>query len=490
MAADILDGILQLQSTFGRFDRRIRRLENALQKAAPNLDLDAEPMQEDDDADRPTSAGSVDGYSSSPGDVTTSPEFVADPEAPPIGANEARKIARQLVDDDEMEGEPGPPVHPGAPTIPLNHTTLAAFLLRWTSVRNLVRHHLERENVKYIEEFPIRQEEQRGLLRLYGRGEGQDNARMDREATLDQGVTESCDGYSDSGAPSPADCWGGIGGLTPPSTVPGKAASVASNLDLTEINVWKYVKSYEENIQNMHPLIIPQELRAMVSLFLVNIQPGPKPGSAVAKFAGPTSAAQQVEAGSKRKRQSPGPDGTDPTAPSTPKPGKPAFQRSVQNALVLLVLALGKICLWRDKKLPEPVPVSDQLQHGSPLVRVGHPASPLQGSPPSITSHSQSSGLPSPRENLSASRRASSQGTLPTVGKSSTSPKRNIDVIPGLDYFATATDILGGQIAGATFRHIHANILAGLYHGQLGRVIESYAYIRQASYALQVKMRP
>ena len=51
-------------------------------------------------------------------------------------------------------------------------------------------------------------------------------------------------------------------------------------------------------------------------------------------------------------------------------------------------------------------------------------------------------------------------------------------------------DILGGQLSGATLTHVYTNLLAGLYHGQLGRVVESYAYIRQASYALQVQLRP
>jgi len=74
--------------------------------------------------------------------------------------------------------------------------------------------------------------------------------------------------------------------------------------------------------------------------------------------------------------------------------------------------------------------------------------------------------------------------------KSGYSHKRNLDVIPGLDYFAYATDILGGHMGGTTLRHIQAWILAGLYHGQLGRVMESYAYIKEAGLALQIKMRP
>lgn len=62
--------------------------------------------------------------------------------------------------------------------------------------------------------------------------------------------------------------------------------------------------------------------------------------------------------------------------------------------------------------------------------------------------------------------------------------------MPGLDYFAYATDILGAQLAGISLKHVWAFVLAGLYHGQMARVIESHAYIRQAGLALHTKMRP
>jgi hypothetical protein len=42
-------------------------------------------------------------------------------------------------------------------------------------------------------------------------------------------------------------------------------------LDFTETTVWTYVRIYEANIQNMHPLIIPKGLYAMVRLFLENV---------------------------------------------------------------------------------------------------------------------------------------------------------------------------------------------------------------------------
>lgn len=487
--ADILEQLMIMRNDFQDWiatnDRRVGRLEEAVKRIAPAADLQQfEPIQEEEIRPASAESGSApvaeEAYTSSP---------TGGAQAPPIDAEAARQITREM--EVEKEVEPGPFVQPGVPTIPPNHTTLAAFLLKWRPIEALVRRYLDAEKIKYVDEFPIRQEERRGLLRVWGRGEGMDSSR-DRDAPHDLGMMEVHDDYSDAGAPSPADCWGGISGS--PGPMDGKSGNGLLHIpDFSESTVWKYVKSFNDNIQNMHPLIIPNELNAMVKLFLDGLHPSSRSkggGSNIAKFA----VGSQGETSLKRKRTSPGPEGgsSEPSLP--PKVGRPMFQRSINNALVLLVLALGKICLHKDKRLPDVVPVSEPVQHGSPFLRNGNPApaSPSQGSPPSCASHSHAAGLPSPKdsgERAGTSRRSSFQGSGVSA-KPVASLKRNLDVIPGLDYFAHATDILGGQLAGTSLRHIHAYILAGLYHGQLGRVVESYAYIKEAGWALQIKMRP
>jgi hypothetical protein len=465
------------------------RLERAMVRNGAPVDLLVEPVLNEDD--RPESAESVPPKAEE--HESASPAEAAGTGAP-IDSVEARKIIRNM--EEEKDVEPGPNVQPGATSIPHNHTTLAAFLLKWRPISVLVSDILETENVKYVDEFPIRQEEQRGLLRIWGRGEGLESSslRVDkaaREAICDAGTMEIVqDDVSDAGAPSPADCWGGI--TCSPGPVDGKAITGVQTLDFTEAIVWKYVRSFQDNIQNMHPLIIPRELDAIVRLFLDTVQQSmsrQSRGAGIAKFVVTSSA--RTEAGSKRKR-SLAPEGAGLPATS-PKSAKPIFQRSINNALVLLVLALGKICLHKER-IPDVVPVS-KAQHSSPLARNGYPepASPTQASSSSLASHSHSAGFPSPKESVErpgASRRSSFQGVGLSPRKGATSLKRNLDVIPGLDYFAYATDILGGQLAGTSLQHIYAYILAGLYHGQLGRVLESHAYIKQAGYALQVKMRP
>jgi hypothetical protein len=480
-------------------------------KLASHIGLSVEALLEDNAGHDAVSRAADGALSYSPENVTNSTEMEVDGQQQGgleveteadahIAASQARDTLRELAKNEEMEDEPpGPPVAPGQPAIPLNHTTLASMLLKWKPIKQLVQHHLAREGIKYEDEFPIQQEERRGLLRLFGRGEGQGTGFVERESSVDQGSWEGYDDYSDAGAPSPADCWGSIGGLTPPvANIDSKGVVNLPTLDFTESTVWAYVRSYEANIQNMHPLIIPKELHAMVRLFLENVHRTTAKRSnkqaEVARFTDPREVrdhnlAQYPDVGIKRKR-SPGVDASDTppgVSPVSSKPVKPVFERSIQNALVLLVLALGKICLCKDK-IPEVVPVTDPSQ-ASPVIRNGHPLSPIQGSPPSYAPIPLSSALPSPKD-LVGSRRGSFQSGTNVLPKIVPFAKRNLDVIPGLDYFATATDILGGQLAGSTLRHVYANILAGLYHGQLGRVMESYAYIRQAGYALQTKMRP
>ncbi|KAB5555007.1 hypothetical protein GE09DRAFT_147122 [Coniochaeta sp. 2T2.1] len=517
LSSDVLDAIMEFKAIFEEGMGEIKRTQRQVSALNAKLGITTEETLDHNGGQRPISGPPDEAFSYSPENVTNSTEMEVDgrPGATTVETGvdthqivesmEARTTLRELAQKEEMDDEPpGPPVAPGRPAIPLNHTTLASKLLGWGAIKNLVQHHLTREGIKFENEFPIQQEERRGLLRLYGRGEGQGTGVTEREGSVD-GSWEGHDDYSETGAPSPADCWGTIGGLTSPIAGDSTGAVNVPTLDFTEHLVWKYYQSYLDNIQNMHPLIIPSELKAMVRLFLDNVQRS-TPKRARVKTEGSHknadfvkyedarevrgySTSQYGDVGAKRKR-SPGVDASDTppgVSPVSTKPAKPVFERSIQNALVLLVLALGKICLCKEK-IPEVVPVSDPTQN-SPIIRNGHPLSPMQGSPPSHAPMPLSSALPSPKD-ITGSRRGSFQGGTAALPKVVTFTKRNLDVIPGLDYFALATDILGNQLGGSTMKHVYANILAGLYHGQLGRVIESYAYIRQASYALQTRMRP
>ncbi|KAI8725167.1 Zn(2)-C6 fungal-type domain-containing protein [Fusarium sp. LHS14.1] len=488
--ADILEGLTAVQSSLstimsqiGRFDQRLVKMESLLPKHAPTLQLKTEPATDDDFKRAPASPYVSNGASSE--------NYY--PNEPQRDHPSAEPIPLRMMPEDEMEVEPGPPVPPGEPAIPINHTTLAGLLLEWPSIRELTKHHLEQEGIRYISEYPISQEQNRGVLIVYGRGEDSHPSRHIREPA-DHGNLDMADDSSDMASPSPAADWGQLGGLSPPDQVEYKGGVLAfdGNPDFSEAKVWSYVESFKDNILNMHPIIQPKLLDYWVRHFLDTL-PAAHPRSAKPQTSKPAFAvgggSQTPEtAGSKRKR-SPGPDGSEPPTPAPPRAGRP--DRSIHSALVLTVLALGKICLYRDN-VPDVVHSTEPLPHGSPAIRNGAvPPSPNQGSPPGFSAHSHSSGLPSPKEqdrNIH-SRRSSIHG----VGgfRSGFSLKKNYEVIPGLEYFAYATDILGNHTgAYNNMKNVYANIFAGLYHGQLGRPMESFAFIHKASHKLQVIMRP
>ncbi|KAK5006287.1 hypothetical protein LTR39_005701 [Cryomyces antarcticus] len=66
---------------------------------------------------------------------------------------------------------------------------------------------------------------------------------------------------------------------------------------------------------------------------------------------------------------------------------------------------------------------------------------------------------------------------------------RNVDVIPGLAYYTNATEILGTQFGGNDLCHAQAFLLAGLYAGQLARVMESWTWINAACRACRILVR-
>lgn len=479
-----------------------------------------------------------------------------------------QQTLRQMANEEDMEVEPGPPVPPGEPAMPVGHTTLAGLLLTWPSIREMVQHLLDQERIKYPEDFPISQEVRRGLLRIYGRGEGRDlgETRHPDWAGEEAGaVADYMDDGSDITAQSPGDVWGTLGALTPPSSGDYKSSSGMAdfNPDYSENTVLRYVAAFKQHMLNMHPIMLPNELDVMVKAFLRNLQSRKSTRSAttvaaVAGFVGfdeqplPATAIGPVPggdmaAGQKRKR-SPGLEAGDAglnlaqqqqlqqlqqLQQQQAKMAKPS--RTIHTALVLLVLALGKICLHRER-LPDVVADEPQQQAmPSPRVKNGHPASPggfHAGSPPTAsqppqppagssssaggggasaaaggpsstsaplppplnTSSTTAGGatpvpLPSPIAREASSRRSSLQGGGATAMRG-VSMRKNYETIPGLEYFALATDIIGNQVGGSSLTHVLSQILAGLYHGQLGRVMESWSYIALASRTIQVVLRP
>jgi hypothetical protein len=426
----------------------------------------------------------------------------------PTTPSQYKAIERTEEDQNDVEEEEaGDPVPPGKTSIPVNHTTPAARLLLVQPIAQLASGIIAHERIRN-EKYPMIQEERRGLLRLFGRGEGLDRPPGYEKDPLTDYGSESTPSDTNSDVSSPAgEEWGQVGGLTPaaednsPPVQRGTVIDTEGMPDFRRETVWRYVESYKRNLNNMHPILIPRHLNALVESFLKTIPASYAKPRQVENLAGQSSALRGPTAsfvgsssrnpespGQKRKR-SPVTMTDSPEVPSLweLKPGHPF--RSIGTALVLLVLALGEIC-EHTKKLPDILPYQndDQSIAGSPQMRNGHPRSPAQTSPTLSTP----SGLPSPQEGdriHSRSRRTSLEGA-PFFTKTRSSRAKNLDVLPGLPYFAIATDIIGNQLGGNSLQHVHANILAGLYHGQLGRVLESHTYIHSACRGLQAILRP
>lgn len=434
-----------------------------------------------------------------------------------LAPEEAQRISEQLQNDDHMDVVPGPAVPPGEPAIPAYHTTLASLLLTWPTIRERVQKHLEAAGIRFPSEFPVRQEERRGAISFYGRGEdsagdkGRGDLSMDPNDVLHIESTQTAAAAQElpsSNRSSPQDpdsfnilhdtseslreSWSQPGGLnsSSPIDIPrGAPTRVANDLDLSQDKVWEYVQSYENNMQNIHPLIPSRDLRVMTTMFLQNAarmsgSQLAKPWAPVAEFAG-IADSPLVEGGLKRKR-SPVPlgEGAVPLRQTPPRSG-PRFQ-DVDSMLVLMVLALGKVCLYKHAKLPDVVPDSDEeaASSQSPQAQNGYSPSLVHDSPLSVQQSSSSRNA--------ASRRSSMQGAQPQYPAARPySMKRNVDNIPGFDYFVEACDRVGSHVGGRPqLKLVWVYILMCLYYSQLGRPMQSLEFVVYAGRQLQILLRP
>ncbi|KAF2793384.1 hypothetical protein K505DRAFT_244525 [Melanomma pulvis-pyrius CBS 109.77] len=301
--------------------------------------------------------------------------------------------------------------HPGA--IQSDHNTSAHKLLpQWSLAFKLEEtvpalKHLVDSGENFIE-YPLYYERKRGNLRVWGFGQGDDI--FDFIGSLD-----NLD--SNSGPPSPkVPIATGFKYGCPPvnhsssstmnGDIPRNQESVGLGSDgkadfrLSTLNSLR--KSYQKHIHILHPILDLNELEDMIDSFGKTYGPNAKASYTMSYDR--DSVAHKLSRGS--------------------------IERSIGNAIVLLVLALG-----------------------------------------TVSEHK--GNLPSPIESSSYSEAYDTHS-------------RNIDILPGFIYFAHATDILGHQQSGNTVAHVQAMILAALYLAQLGRVMESWNWISNACRATLV----
>ena len=335
--------------------------------------------------------------------------------------------------DDGSESQAAANVPPGEPAIPIGHTTGAAKILLWHAVAAMVGDKMKKDRNRGID--PLRREIKRGIVCLYGRGEGYGRS-VGYDTMSDYGLEppiSSSDTYYDPAHLPTVEQGRGQGGAQSPvadsflfhaeiDARPDVDTAGPPNLD--EKTVRHLAGSYMRYLNVMHPIITQKSLDGMIAKFMQHIGGTERDGAGYnfALFAGNTDAT-----GAKRKR-SPTLSGIDQTFAH--QPGHGWRQRTISEAIVLLILALGKVC-EHQSKIPDVVPDNDGSTIKSPA---SHISPPIMHPSPQMSSHS--STLPSP---IMQDRAYHHRGPSDSPGTRYPPGTRNIDVIPGLAYFAAAT---------------------------------------------------
>ncbi|KAF1831715.1 hypothetical protein BDW02DRAFT_571770 [Decorospora gaudefroyi] len=322
-----------------------------------------------------------------------------------------------------------------------DHSTPAHKLLEeWPNMNLFYKdiHYFKKliDNGRLVSDYPLQLEQDRGLLRVWGVGEGYDL----NDGTQGPGSPESS---NDSETTSPAPGKDGLWGHPPfdqpspfsePSATPREYPTETYDYglgrdgrpDFRRHVLFDLLKSYMETMHTFHPFMNESKLKRMFREFSDQYSPDVRTTSARSPAAG----LHQLNHSLKRKRSTNGYDWTGPP--------RGEIERSLRNAIVLLVMALGKVCS-HTARLPAP-----QSDRGSYDDNWGSPNA-------SFNSEGSNDGRP-----------------------------RNIDILPGMAYYAYATDILGNQQGGNTTAHAQANLLAALYVSQFARVLESWSWINNA----------
>lgn len=496
----------EVRSDREEFSKRFERLErlitgereNRVSPKSPKDDSDVKPTARQLGSPGATAAtapgqgtgpsGTKSGAQSSPGKRDTNP-------------TEASPSASFNTTVADGNGNESFPTIAKQNSIAVEHNTAAQKLFRWPSIKRL----LEKSRLRYSERdenFVMTYELNKGPLRLYGRGQGQDPPESTSRLHMGPAspATSSLSGPSDdaaearSPASTPESVWGyGINPYVGDPKPEGSAGGLHVNntLKLDPKTVDALLQSYLRHMHILHPFLDEQHLTNVIKQFKRRYNPDPVSGHPSVDALRDASASYTLPAKRKASEGQYWAVGMEPpSAPSPSRPDHPLLERSPTTAMVLLVLALGKMCEHREN-LPGPVPGSTKESSIYP----GRSRSPsgayFAQSPPDSVSmrHSPSSSgqsivnasAPSPIAMLRQSHRSprTSMGELAVQN-------RNIDVIPGLAYYAQALDILGNLNGSTSLIYIQCCILAGLCAGQLANSMESLSWIQNAARALCV----
>ncbi|KAK4693532.1 hypothetical protein P7C71_g3888, partial [Lecanoromycetidae sp. Uapishka_2] len=377
----------------------------------------------------------------------------------------------------------------------IEHETAAQKLFRWRSIKALLRQCKQLDFSDRTEDYVMAYEMDKGVLRFYGKGRQMRDSGYGSIASTaaaspaPSSISGPSDESSSTGSPasSPENLWGT--GFTPTITEPRPINDVGglnsdNTLKLDSKTILRLLKSYFDNIHILHPFLKEGELTKQVENFKLRYNPQDSNSSKGAYVVPAVDSLRDPYAARAPKRKHS--DGQyysamgEPGLAPSPMSSKMLLERSPETAKILLVMALGKICECREP-LPGPVPDNSKdpnlmVRPYSPRTDSPPPTYPMRQSPSSSSHTTATASIPSPMSlgRFANSSPRSSAGELPAGA-------RNVDVIPGLAYYAQATDILGNLTGYHELINSQCCLLAGLYAGQLANTLESLTWIQAAS---------
>ena len=386
--------------------------------------------------------------------------------------------------------------------VPVEHHTAAHRLLAWPAIKKLVDSQRTLKGLASDLEYVMRLEEDSGVLRVYGRGEGRSKREHGRTDTGQQSASSPAPSVSSGRSDefpdpaSPEGIWGS--GFITPVTSPSMSQIPSEypfdfSLNIHPSTLRSLLDSYLNNMQILHPFLDKNGLTRMVKKFSMRYNPTEqKLTTSLFSTASNMSvdALRGLPTNSSKNGKRNHYDGYTHSfateagfAQSQPKQ-EVMFERSITTAIVLLVMALGRICEWKDP-LPGVRHLNEARRFNHPGMHHSSPSNSNMQSPPSL-SHGIS---PASSSSNALGTMTDPSNSLPSPKSSPEELKRNVDIIPGLSYYAPATDILGNLHGSNDLLHVQAYLLAGLYMGQLARTFESFNWIASACRACRFLVR-
>ncbi|GAB7348360.1 hypothetical protein MBLNU459_g6801t1 [Dothideomycetes sp. NU459] len=347
-------------------------------------------------------------------------------------------------------------------------TAVHNVLLLWPSIDPLLANTCIGDQRDYVI-----QAEERCLLRLYGRGE-----KPSQDGVVIGAASPAYGSGSDDFGVSPPDGYA-------PSEVETRRSDPMSDaaLNMEPNTLIQLFEKYKKHIHRLHPFLDTDAIGKYLKVFIQNHSSDKYPGSPFL-----TNGAADVHRHNlKRKRSEAGIPAYLSSSESASYPSnalKRLPERSVKNALLYLVFALGRVC---EAENPIPGPATE-VRQSNPMTLSFSSNSPMTKLSPASPQLS-TIGMISPAMDSfkgGVDSRGSSFDGSPYVERKYGD---NVDVIPGLAYYREACAILGDFTDSTDLACAQACLLACLYKGQLGRVKESFCWIIRASAICQHRVK-